>query len=103
MTGAELKLIVSENIKYYRKMEKLTQSGLAEKANLSIGYICDREAGHKWGTSETISSIANALNISPYLLFKDNSKSENKTFSKHQVVSFAENLKKQIDSFISRE
>ena len=41
---------------------------LAEKANLSVGYICDLESGRRWGTPETFSKLANALDISPFEL-----------------------------------
>lgn len=42
---------------------------LAERADLSVGYLCDLEAGKKWGTPETISKLAAALNVQPFQLF----------------------------------
>ena len=42
---------------------------LAEKADISVSYLCALEAGDKWGTPETIVKITESLNISPYQLF----------------------------------
>ena len=69
MNPDELRKTVGENIKRYRKASNLTQMALAEKANLSVGYLCDLESGKKWGMSETISRLAVALNIQPFQLF----------------------------------
>ena len=69
MNPDELRKTVGENIKRYRKASKLTQMALAEKANLSVGYLCDLESGKKWGTPETISRLSIALNIQPFQLF----------------------------------
>ena len=48
MTSEELRKTFSENIKRYRKICAMTQMMLAEKADLSVGYLCDLEAGNKW-------------------------------------------------------
>lgn len=68
MTSSELQKIFSSNIKRERTRLGLSQVKLAEKADLSVGYICDLEYGKRWGTPETFSKLANALNISPYEL-----------------------------------
>ena len=66
MNSDELRKTAGENIKRYRKSSNLTQMALAEKANLSVGYL---ESGKKWCMSVTISRLAVALNIQPFQLF----------------------------------
>lgn len=82
MNSDELQKLFSSNLKNARNRANLSQLKLAEKANLSLGYICDLEGGRRWGTPETFSKLANALQISPYeLLLPQNSKEGNKNFS----------------------
>ena len=58
----------------FLELEGNTDSGefepdeLAEKADLSVGYICDLESGRRWGTLETFSKLARALNVNPFEL-----------------------------------
>ena len=60
--------LFSTNLKNARNRAHLSQLKLAEKANLSLGYICDLEGGRRWGTPETFAKLANALQINPYEL-----------------------------------
>ena len=55
---------IGKNIKYYRKLRKLRQGDLAEKADLSTNYIGMVERGEKIPSVESLISIANALSIS---------------------------------------
>ena len=64
-----MRQIVASNIKKYRKLNNLTQMALAEMADISVGYLCELEAGHKWGTPETIAKLVDSLQIDPYQLF----------------------------------
>lgn len=78
MDSEELQKLFSSNLKKARNRANLSQLKLAEKANLSLGYICDLEGGRRWGTPETFSKLANALQINPYeLLLPDTIKNEN--------------------------
>ncbi|CEQ04121.1 MerR family transcriptional regulator [[Clostridium] sordellii] len=55
-------------IRTYRKMKKITQKELAEKLNVSQGYISKLEKGHGNPTLEQIIHLADALGISAYSL-----------------------------------
>lgn len=68
MDAVELQELFSTNLKNARKNAHLSQMGLAEKANLSVGYICDLESGRRWGTPETFSKLSQALEIHPFQL-----------------------------------
>ncbi len=49
----------------------LSQLKFAEKADLSVGYICDLESGRRWGTPETFAKLAAALGVEPFRLLMD--------------------------------
>ncbi len=68
MNAAELQELFSSNLKELRVQANLSQMKLAEKADLSVGYICDLESGRRWGTPETFSKLAVALDVSPFEL-----------------------------------
>ena len=55
-------------IKTYRKMKNITQKELAERLNVTQGYISKLEKGHGNPTLEQIIHLANALGISAYSL-----------------------------------
>lgn len=64
--------ILISNIKYYRKINNLTQEQLAERADLSVSYIKQLESGHTYKniTFGSIAKIASALEIELEALFK---------------------------------
>lgn len=100
MTPETFKNIFSTNIKKYRKLNHFTQMSLAEKANISVGYLCDLEAGNKWGTPETITKLATALNISPSQLFISDSDDNTNTIT-DDLLLLSEEIKENIDTKIS--
>lgn len=63
--------IVANNIKYYRKKRNLSQEKLAEIANLHRTYISLVERCERNISIENIEKIAKALNIEVYLLLKE--------------------------------
>lgn len=66
----EIREIFSQNLKYYRIQNNLTQSELAEKINLTDKYISDLERSKFSPSLDTISEIARILGIEEYLLLK---------------------------------
>lgn len=59
---------VGQEIRKYRRREKLTQESLAKKAGLSRSYIADIERDRYNPSVETIKTIAIALDVPLYLL-----------------------------------
>jgi len=47
-----------------RRWRKMTQGELANRAGLAQGYVSDLESGRREGTSETLASLARALDVS---------------------------------------
>ena len=96
MNSEELRKTVAGNMRKYRKLNNLTQMALAEKANISVGYLCDLESGKKWGMPETISKIATSMNIQPFQLFMTDVKISNFPPSA-DLLQLYNNLKQNID------
>lgn len=79
---------------------------LAEKANLSVGYICDLESGRRWGTPETFAKLADALNINPFelLLPAASSAQESEDLNKKREIlaNFSQSLRENITSAVDK-
>jgi len=69
MNEAQLRSIVKNNIKRLRINRQWTQAQFAEKASLSVNFICDLEAGKRWFSPASMVKIAALLKIEPYELF----------------------------------
>jgi DNA-binding XRE family transcriptional regulator len=50
-------------IRIWREYRRLTQQQLAEAAGISTPYLSQLESGKRAGTTEVLSAIANALNL----------------------------------------
>lgn len=97
MTSDTLRKVFSRNIKKFRKLNGLTQMALAEKADLSVGYLCDLESGNKWGTPETITKLSAALRIQPFQLFLSEENADMSSVSS-DLLNFSSELKQSIDT-----
>lgn len=64
---------LSYNIKFYRKVNKITQEQLAELSDLSTSYIKQIESGKEFKnlTLNSMLKISKALNVSIDKLFKE--------------------------------
>ena len=63
-----IRLILSRNIKKYRKSLGYTQEKLAEKADLSSQTLNDIEGCRRWVSASTMTKLAKALHIAEYQL-----------------------------------
>ncbi|WP_296333107.1 helix-turn-helix transcriptional regulator [uncultured Treponema sp.] len=108
MISDELQKIFSTNLRAARIRANLSQLKLAEKANLSVGYICDLESGRRWGTPETFSKLSNALDMHPYELLlpmvaQDNGKSaEYQEFQKQYVGVLHRLLQQNVTNAVNK-
>lgn len=106
MDSEELQKLFSSNLKKARNRANLSQLKLAEKANLSLGYICDLEGGRRWGTPETFSKLASALQINPYeLLLPASEKNENLSElsqTRERLANLNSILKENITSAVNK-
>ena len=106
MNSKELQEIFSLNLKNARSRANLSQMKLAEKANLSVGYICDLESGRRWGTPETFSRLATALDINPFELLLpinlDASSSFELSKQREILAKLNESLRKNISTAVNK-
>jgi DNA-binding XRE family transcriptional regulator len=58
-------------LKALRNFKGLTQVQLAQRANLTQGYLSDLESGRRAGTKETLLELARALDVDPSWLVSE--------------------------------
>jgi len=64
-------MIIGKNIRYFRKQQGLKQVELAEKAEISVSYLCEIENGQTMPSVKTLIKIAKALNVDFAALFDE--------------------------------
>jgi len=69
MAGKELRAILGKNVKTHRSRRNWSQGDLVEYANISINFLGDIERGKKWPHPDTLSKLADALDIKVFELF----------------------------------
>lgn len=74
---------LGENIKLYRKKQKLTQVQLADKANISRSYLADVENNRYNPSVDTLKNISIALGVNLNALLSDNN--SNSTYNKEEI------------------
>ncbi len=100
MTEQNLKEIYGKNIKRLREQHKLTQSQLAEKIGLAEKYLSTLETCDKWGSFDTLLSLANALDVEPYELLLPQNQAVNydSRRTKQLMTRFRTNLNELVDT-----
>lgn len=67
-----IKLVLGENVKLYRKKKNLTQEQLSEMIGINAKALSKIETGSKFVSSELLESICKTLEVSASALFYDN-------------------------------
>ena len=86
--------ILGKNIKYYRKQKKITQEQLAEKLDLSVGFISQIERGITKMSLDTLIDLCNTLDCSAGDIL-DNSQTERHDKAFDDFFSLYEKLPKR--------
>ena len=60
-----------KRVKQQRKLARMTQEQLAEKAGISFAFVGHIERGTRKASLDTVVRLANALQISPNILLQD--------------------------------
>lgn len=114
MTENELREILSQNIKKYRK-GKFTQEQLAEKIGVSTQNINDIEGKRRWPRESTLIKIADALQIEVYQLLiprnletieieeTDENKKIQKQIQSKIISDFRKSMNRLLDKWDSME
>ena len=70
-----LQTIFISNMKRFRKQKHITQEKLAEMCETDTCYIGQIETFRRFPSIQLIEKISNALEVEPWVLFKNNEKS----------------------------
>jgi transcriptional regulator with XRE-family HTH domain len=98
ITGQELRAILGKGIRFYRQQRQLSQAALAEKADISITFLSNIERGLKYPTSDTLSAIANGLDVEVYELFRhDHSPAERRSLFERFKIDITQNVLKTLE------
>jgi len=98
-TGQDLRAILGRGIKFFRQQRQLSQATLAEKAGISITFLSNIERGLKYPTSDTLSAIANALDVEPFELFRhDHSPAKNRKLFERFKIDITKNVLETLET-----
>lgn len=98
----DLRAVFINNLKRYRKENKLSQMALAEKCGTSASYIGEIEIGKKFPSVEMVQKFAEALDIKPYKLFMEENDIYVANLSPQKRQRLVEKLQKSVEEIISR-
>ena len=76
MKEKELKKNIGENIKFLRFRRQLSQNDLADEAHISVTFLSNIERGNNFPHAGTLCSLAKALKVEVWELFKGEGASE---------------------------
>jgi transcriptional regulator with XRE-family HTH domain len=99
MTGRELRGILGKGIRFYRQQRQLSQAALAEKAEISITFLSNIERGIKYPTSDTLSALANGLEVEVFELYRhDHSPAEHRRLFERFKTDITQNVLKTLET-----
>lgn len=72
--------MISQRIRHYRRMAKLSQEELADRVDVSETYIRELEAGDRFLSLDMVIKLSQALNTTPdHLLLSSSALGQNKS------------------------
>ena len=97
--GQELRAILGKGIRFFRQQRKFSQATLAEMAGISVTFISNIERGIKYPTSDTLSAIANSLEVEVFELFRhDHSPAKNQALFERFKIDITKNVLETLES-----
>ena len=97
---ANIREILAENMRENRRRLGITQSELAEKANISTNFVAMIELKQKFPSPEIMEQIAGALGIDTPMLFAAQVSAEQSLEKLHQAI--LDNLDQTIGKAVDR-
>ena len=71
ISSQDLRSLLGKRIQFHRKLRQLSQAALAERVDISITSLSQIERGIRYPTSETLSRVANSLEVDVCELFME--------------------------------
>jgi len=99
VNGQELRSILGKGIRFYRQQRQLSQANLAEKAEISVTFLSNIERGIKYPTSDTLSAIANVLEVEVFELYRhDHSPTEHRDMFERFKIDITKNVLETLET-----
>jgi transcriptional regulator with XRE-family HTH domain len=105
MAGDQLRNILGTNLRKLRNRREWSQLELAEKSNISMNFLSEIERGNKWPYPETLQSLARALGIEVFELFKPEDGKRNldlgeymSRFSNDVIIAVEESVRRSLEN-----
>lgn len=70
MTANQLSAIVGRNVRTLRLMADMTQTAVAQAADIAPAYVCQIEAGERRPSLKLLVRLADALGTEPHVLLR---------------------------------
>ena len=99
----DLRQVFINNLKKYRKEQKLSQMKLADLCGTSASYIGEIEIGKKFPSIEMIQKFSEAMNIQPYKLLMTENDCFVPVLIQDKKLKLIEKLQKSIQDIIEQE
>ena len=100
LKGINIRAVFSSNLRRLRNEANLSQSNLAEKADLAPNFVHDIENGKKWISPESLGRLASALEVEPYQFFISAPKWNNKGIE--FLSLFMSDIEKMSNKYLKR-
>lgn len=97
-----LQTIFISNMKRFRKQKHITQEKLAEMCETDTCYIGQIETFRRFPSIQLIEKISNALEVEPWVLFKNDETKEYETERLEKINLIKEKLSNEFDKIISK-
>lgn len=97
-----LQTIFISNMKRFRKQKHITQEKLAEMCETDTCYIGQIETFRRFPSIHLIEKISNALEVEPWVLFKNDENKEYETERLEKINLIKEKLSNEFDKTISK-
>jgi transcriptional regulator with XRE-family HTH domain len=96
----DLRSILAHNIKNARAVLRISQSGLAEDADISLSSVIDIERRRTWVSDRTLANLAKALHTEAYQLLKPAGRevetADNENSPLEQIMRFIDDKKLEL-------
>lgn len=102
MNQDNVRKVLAQNIKQRRKELGITQTKLAELADISESYMNDIERCQTWISDKTLSKLAWALNLELHELFISNNEPTIKSTDRKDTYLLFQKHKQEINDYIEK-
>ena len=94
-----IRYCLASNLRLRRAILQMSQEELAQRADMSPGFIANIETGRNFPSSKAILKISAALKIEPWKLFLDPQK-QDMFFTRDEIFQWFEDSRKRLFGYL---